>query len=390
MIKGIFNSDSGIQGETAPGFASAILRTQVGGTAPLLALSAGMKSQDLSGVWSVMWIGEQHNTGRLQVAANVASATTTSITLKDASSVLPNQFYLVEATGERIFVIDVSGNVLTVVRGFQDTTSKAAAIATDAYIQRIGTAFPEASNAPSSAYELGMPDYNVTQIVRTGWDVSNTAAVITYKTGARVANSIKQAGQFHAEDIERILWYGRRFMMKAGGKPFRTMGGVEFFNTQNITTVASNGTTGFSDINSFLETIFTRNIDGQPNERLAFCGNTVISVINEIVKDNSQMNITPGITDYGMRVLNWMCPFGSISLMTHPMFNQNAVWSRNLWLLHPASMVLRYLRRTMPYAITGDGVDAQRGGFTTELTAEFHAPDCNGAMLNVHEAAVAA
>lgn len=386
MIPGVFLSDSGIQGDVNRDFAAGILRCEIGGTAPLLALSSGMQSRDLVGSWSTMWFDEEHSSGRLKVATTQAAATTTSLVLNDASSVIPASIFLVEATGERIFVSDVSSNTLTIVRGFQDTGDKAAIISADDYIQMIGTAFPESSEPPTAVFEQGTPQWNVTQIFRTAWDVSNTAAVVQYQTGNKLVDSQRQSVARHAEEIERTLWYGKRAVMKQVNARLGLMGGVEFFNTSNVSTITTGTASTYSTINSFLESVFQYQISGAPQERLAFAGNTAIGIINEIAKSNTTMNITPGATTYGMKVFNWISPFGSISIMTHPMFNQNPVWSKNLWLLHPSSMVMCYLRRTRPYKVAETGRDAQAGGLTTELTAEFRCPKTSGALLNINKA----
>jgi len=384
MIRGVFLSDSGIQGETSPDFASAVLRTTTGGTAPLLALSSGMQARDLAGTWSTMWFDEEHSTGRLAAAATQANGAATALSLTDGSSVVPGQFYLVEKTGERIFVTDVSGNTLTVVRGFQDTGASAAAIATGDYIQRIGTAFSEASEAPTAVYEQGIPYWNVTQIFRTAWDVSNTTSVITYKTGDKVANSRAQAAFTHAEDIERTLWFGRRWVASQGGKRIATMGGVDYYNTQNITNIATGTASTYASIDAFLSSVFLHQIQGKPQERLAFCGNTAVGVLNAIAKSNTTMNIVPGATTFGMKVFQWISPYGQISLMTHPMFNANPTWSKDLRILHPGAMTVCYLRRTKEYTVGETGRDAKAGGFTTEMTTEFRCPKTAGALRNIN------
>jgi hypothetical protein len=94
------------------------------------------------------------------------------------------------------------------------------------------------------------------------------------------------------------------------------------------------------------------------------------------------MNIQPGVTEFGMKVMKWMTPFGDISLMTHPMFVQNPIWTKQLLVLHPGAVRLRYLRRTEEdnndRSGAREGRDADYGVLTTELTIEYRAERTGG------------
>src|SRR3546814_5853943 len=96
-VQGIFLSNQGIVGERQGDFSSAILMTQPTGTAPFLAMSAGMKkeaTQDTVFTWSE----DAHVAGR---AACVSGGTTTTVVVDDGSFYTPNTILQVEETGER-------------------------------------------------------------------------------------------------------------------------------------------------------------------------------------------------------------------------------------------------------------------------------------------------
>src|SRR3546814_7819361 len=120
-VQGIFLSNQGIVGERQGDFASAILMTQPTGTAPFLAMSAGMKKEATQDT-VFTWFEDAHVAGR---AACVSGGTTTTVVVDDGSFYTPNTILQVEETGEHMLVTATAGNSLTVVRGLAGTRSEA-------------------------------------------------------------------------------------------------------------------------------------------------------------------------------------------------------------------------------------------------------------------------
>src|SRR3546814_8182077 len=117
-VQGIFLSNQGIVGERQGDFASAILMTQPTGTAPFLAMSAGMKKEATQDT-VFTWFEDAHVAGR---AACVSGGTTTTVVVDDGSFYTPNTILQVEETGEHMLVTATAGNSLTVVRGLAGTS----------------------------------------------------------------------------------------------------------------------------------------------------------------------------------------------------------------------------------------------------------------------------
>lgn len=386
-VRGVFASDSGIVGDPVGDFAAALLQEFPTGTAPLFALSSGMPSRPATDV-VVNWFEENHLSGRTTTSGAVASTTTTAIPVVDGSSYPPNIIILDEATAEMMFVTAVTMGVppaatLTVVRGFAGTTP--VNVGSGDGIQRIGTAQEEGSAAPTAITNLGVPLYNFTQIFRNTWNVTGTAQAVEYHTGSQTAKTQRDAALFHGEDIERSIMFGKRALGVKNGQPFRTMNGVDAQITTNIT--AAGGTTSWTQLDAFLQTIFSRNIKGKPNERIAFTGNSGLSVINAIARLNSTTYIEPGQTDFGIKVMKWMTPFGDISLMTHPLMTENPLWTKDLKIYHPGAIETRWLRRTHEDRYDADGqragVDADYGVFTSELSVEYHVQKTGGRLTGL-------
>lgn len=369
-VKGVFASDSGIVGDPKGDFAAALLVEQPTGSAPLFALSSGMESEPATDT-VINWFEETHLAGRTTLNEAV-DGSETGIDVVDASFLVAGCICLIESTGEYVYVISVSGNTLTVERGFAGSTVSAAGLTGDG-IQRIGTAHEEGSAKPVAVANVGAPKYNYLQIFRATWNLTGTAQAIEYYTGAKKAKNRRDASILHAEDIERSLWFGRRTAGSVSGMPFRTMNGLDPQVTTNVT--AAGATTNWSQVDTFLQAIFAKNMKGKPNERIAFCGNGALAVINAIARIEGTIQIAVGATEFGLAVNRWITPYGNISLMTHPLFTENPLWTKDIRVLHPGAMKIRWLRRTNEDAYDKDGAragaDADYGVFTSELSMMY-------------------
>lgn len=369
-IKGVFSSDSTIVGDPKGDFAAALLQEVPTGTAMLFALSSGMPSKPATDT-IVHWFEEKHLSGRTTVTPAVASTTTTTVVVVDASFLVPNGIALLESTGEYVLITAVSGNSLTVIRGFAGSTP--VNIPDTCGFQLIASAAEEASAAPVAVANLGYPKFNYCQIFRNTWNVSGTAKAVQYYTGSPEAKTRRDAALFHGESIERALWFGRSNIGVVNGQPYRTLAGLDQLVTTNVT--AASGTTNWTQLDAFLQGIFSKNIKGKPNERIAFIGNAGLGVIQQIARLNSTVYIEPGQTDFGLNIFKWLTPYGNISMMTHPLMTENPLWSKDLRVLHPGAVATRWLRRTQEDAYDSNGqragVDADFGVYTSELSFEY-------------------
>lgn len=381
-IRGVFASDSGIIGDPIGDFAAALLQEMPTGTAPLFALSSGMPSRPATDV-VINWFEENHIAGSTTANGAVASTTTTTITLTDASSYPPGVILTDQNTGEFFYVVSIAANVITTIRGFAGST--AVNIGNGDVFQRIGTAQEEGSAAPVAITNLGYPLFNYTQIFRNTWNTTGTTKAVEYYTGSKQAKTKRDAALFHGEDIERAIIFGRRSLGVKNNQPFRTMNGIDTMITTNVT--GAGGTTTWTQLDAFLQGIFSRNIKGKPNERIAFGGNTALSVLNQIARLNSTTYIEPGQTEFGIKVNKWMTPYGDITLMTHPLFVENAVWTKDLRIYHPGAIETRWLRKTHEDDYDEDGtragVDADFGVFTSELAIEYHVQHTGGRLTGL-------
>ena len=393
MIKGIFASEAGMVMDRVGEFNHKIAHILWTGDAPMMALTKGMRRKSISDI-SMRWWEQNFNEMRFQI---VAVGPTNDglghlITVDDASGVVESDFHLIETTGEYVYVQAVTGNQLTVVRGFANTGRFPINLVagTPLHMQKIATAFEEGSDSPLERANIGFMRDNYTHIFRNSWGVTGTANAVRYHTGSRYAKTKQDAIMDHNVDMERAALWGVKEVGVKNGQPFHTMDGiVNQIHTNRF--IAPNA--GFSRrmMNDFMEIIFERNIKNMPNERIAFCGNRVLSVINEIAFDSSDYNITVNETEFGIKVARWITPFGEVTLKTHPLMNANPFWRNELYMLHPGAIEFGWLRDTMVDENnrngTRQGRDADVGVMTSELSCAYHGEITGGIFSNIAVAA---
>ena len=392
-VKGVFASDQNIVGTRIGDFASSLLVVNPTGSAPMLALTSGMPSRDATDT-IVNWFEEVKLTGRTGVSSVNGDGDSTLITVDDASSYIAGTVLLVEETAEIVLVTSVSGSNLTIQRSIGGTTLTT--ITTNHNFQRIGNGHEEGSLMPQAVVNLGDVRFNVTQIFRNAWSITGTAKAIRWHTGSQIAKNRADCALFHAEDIERSLIWGVQHIGVLNGQPFRLMDGLVKQSTSHGGTSASQSSnTKWSNLLSHFQSVFAYNIKGKPNERITFCGNSVLTVLNRLAAINSTINMSQGATEFGLRVNKLLTPYGDVSLMTHPLMNENALWTKAMYTWHPGAIMTRYLRRTNIEAYDRNGtriagVDADQGVYTTELSVQQMAAQTSGIYTGIDTAAAEA
>lgn len=386
-VKGIFVSDAGALQERNDGLNSTILKEARGGTVPLFALSSGMSSSDCQST-VVTWYEEGIWSTRTAVTA-APQPLGAMLTVEDASWIHENMIFIAESTGEHMLVLGVTGNTLTVQRGLAGTERAPIVIGGDEFgIQCIGTAFEEASERPTGIASNPYPRTNITQIFRRAWDISRTAQSTTYRFGSRLERNKADAAMQHALDMEYAMIWGRRMQGVVNNKPYRQMDGLLAQMRSNIFISPAAGLTRRS-LEDYVERLFSTNIKGQPNERISFCGNSAIRALNEIAWRYGQYNISVRENDFGINVQRFICPFGELTMMVHPLMNESPLWTQDIYSFHPGAMEICWLDRTFhqtegtskaAQGSASDLRDGTSGVFTSEMTVKY-GMEATGAIM---------
>ncbi len=397
MAIGLLSSASAPQNLNALSFAQAITRLMPNGTAPLFGLTSLLKDESASniehGYFSKTMIFPFVTSSAAALAAN------TSITVAAYDNIVPGDLLMNERTSEIVLVTALtSGTALAITRAVG--TVAAAAVNSGDVWRTVGNAFEEGSVRPSAVAIIAERSVNNTQIFRNSWAVTKTAAAIPQIAGAGYVSESKQdCAALHAMAIEKALFFGQKFMGTKNGQPFHTMEGiiprVNAAASGNVTTLGA--TTNWTQLEAALDkTLETVTDPKGGNIRTMFVGGTARRVIHNIARLNSTYQITTNETAWGLQIDTIRTPRGTFEMIEHPLFNAYgaaSTWAKMAVICDLNAFSLAYLRKTSDAgynaagALVDNGVDAEGGTLTTELTCTIKNPAAFGVLYNFTAAA---
>lgn len=402
MTVGTFNTSLLTTDLAKKSFSSMITRLMPNGQAPLFGMTSMLKEET----------AHQYEHGYFAKTMIFPSVTIggggqligdTTFTVTDTTNILPGMVLRVDSTGENVLVLTVpTGTTMTVRRAFG--TVAAVAIAAAIKLWMVGNAYEEASLRPSSLLILAVRTVNYTQIFRNTWAVSGTTvATAVIAGGTPDAESRADCAMLHAVDIEKALFYGQKYQGTLNSQPIHAMDGLlNILATSasgNITTLGA--TTTWTQLEAALDPAFTQVTDPKnPNMRVLFVSGPARRIIHAICRLNSTYFIQGQTTDWGLQFDSIKTPRGTFNIVEHPLFNAYGAattWGKMAVGVDLASFNLAYMtgRKTKNAEFNGqgqpavdNGIDAQGGTLTTELTCLVKNPAANVQLLNFTAGAV--
>lgn len=392
MAVGLLSSASAPQNLNALSFVQAITRLMPNGTAPLFGLTSLLKDETASNI-------EHGYFSKTMIFPSVTSSATalstdTSITVEAYTNIVPGDLLMNERTSEIVLVTALtSATVLAITRAVG--TVVAAAVNNGDVWRTVGNAFEEGSVRPSAVAIIAERYVNNTQIFRNSWAVTKTAAAIPQIAGAGYVSDNKQdCAALHAMAIEKALFFGQKFMGTRNGQPFHTMEGIipriNAAASGNVTTLGS--TTNWTQLEAALDkTLETVTDPKGGNIRTMFVGGTARRVTHNIARLNSTYQITTNETSWGLQIDTIRTPRGTFEMIEHPLFNAYgaaSTWAKMAVICDLNAFSLAYLRKTSDAgynaagAVVDNGVDAEGGTLTTELTCTIKNPAAFGVLYN--------
>ena len=381
MIPGIFSSQGGINAERLDSFNSKLFRSQLAGTAPIFALSSGSAQFQLTSKIHY-WFMKQPYSSKL-IASAAANNTATSITVDKGAVVETSSVIMNTKTNEYMFVSAVSGNTLTVVRGFAEST--AAAVTQNDELLYLGTAKKEGSLAPNPKYRRGVPRMNYSQIFRNGWGTTRTAEHIKFITGNKATENKEDAVSMHAQDIEMALLLGRKSLNQVdGSEVLSTMDGLMSI-VKNNTALAAAVT--LDSIQEWMYSNFETCPEGVPNERVVMTSLNVLYILNKLIREagSSYYPIGTATKVYGLDVYALQLPgMQEVKILAHPLFSQTESLSKSMLIYHPGLIKIGYMIDAEIKDATPVGMDGQANVITSELTLEYADENTGGVLNNIY------
>ena len=397
MAIGLLSSASAPQNLNALSFAQAITRLMPNGTAPLFGLTSLLKDESASNI-------EHGYFSKTMIFPFVTSSAAAlagdgSITVAAYDNIVPGDLLMNERTSEIVLVTALtSGTALAITRAVG--TVAAAAVNSGDVWRTVGNAFEEGSVRPSAVAIIAERYVNNTQIFRNSWAVTKTAAAIPQIAGAGYVSESKQdCAALHAMAIEKALFFGQKFMGTKNGQPFHTLEGiiprVNAAAAGNVTTLGA--TTNWTQLEAALDkTLATVTDPKGGNIRTMFVGGTARRVIHNIARLNSTYQITTNETAWGLQIDTIRTPRGTFEMIEHPLFNAYgaaSTWAKMAVICDLNAFSMAYLRKTSDAgynaagALVDNGVDAEGGTLTTELTCTIKNPAAFGVLYNFTAAA---
>lgn len=397
MAIGLLSSANAPTNLNALSFAQAITRLMPNGTAPLFGLTSLLKDETASNIEHGYFSKTMIFPSVTSTAGDLVGATT--LTVNAYTDIVPGDLLLNERTSEIILVTATpTATTLTVQRAVGSTA--AAAVNAADVMRTIGNAFEEGSVRPSAVAIIAERYVNNTQIFRNSWAVTKTAAAIPQIAGSGYVSESKQdCAALHAMAIEKALFFGQKFMGTRNGQPFHTMEGivarVNAAASGNITTLGA--TTNWTQLEAALDkTLVTVTDPKGGNIRTMFVGGTARRVIHNIARLNSTYQITTAETGWGLQIDTIRTPRGTFEMIEHPLFNAyggTSMWAKMAVIADLNAFSLAYLRKTSDAgynsagALVDNGIDAEGGTLTTELTCTIKNPAAFGVLYNFTAAA---
>ncbi len=359
--------------ERPKNFREMILFRNPNGTAPILALMARVQKESVDDA-EFSWWDEPNDIIRLQVAGALLSGDqlivvdSTDPTSSDpdarwgvAQHLKTGDLLLVEPAvdaavfdHEVIRVLSVQSDTsFTAERGASGTV--AAAIGDDAFLLKLGSNYAEGTGIPDAASRNPIKYSNFTQIFKTSYEVTGTAAKTRLRTGDVLANERKRKTFDHSRDMELSILFGQKSETTgANGKPIRTMDGIRKFIPAKTTTILANAWTiansaaGGNNILDAVSPVFDFD-SAAGDQRIVFAGNSALNRLNAAIHKATSIgatniNFTGGASIFGMKFQKLEFPQGSVFIKTHPLMSRHALYTNSMFILDFSAIRYRPLR----------------------------------------------
>ncbi len=398
MSTGLISSASAPQDLNALSFSQLITRLMPNGSAPLFGLTSLLKDEKANDI-EHGYFSKTMIFPAVVLTAAVADGVATTLEVGSTANIVGGDLLLSDSTNEVVLVESVTDATHLVVRRGVGTTA-GAAIASGVTLRTIGNAFEEGSVRPTAVAIVAERYVNYTQIFRNSWAVTKTAAAIPQIAGAGAVSESKQdCAAFHAMAIEKALFFGQKYMGTKNGQPFHTMEGliprITAAAPGNVTTLLA--TTNWTQFEAALDVVLQTTTDPKGgNIRTMFVGGTARRVIHNIARLNSTYQITSAETAWGLQIDTIRTPRGVFEIIEHPLFNaygSASTWAKMAVVVDLDAFSIAYLRPTSDAgynaagALVDNGIDAEGGTLTTELTCKITNPAACAVIYNFTAAA---
>ena len=336
----------------------------------------------------VNWLEEEYVGRVLTASAYTSGASTINVAAGEGALVRAGDILRNMRTGEAFRVSSVAADALTVVTSW-GAAPNAAGNASDKLLI-VGPAMQQGSTIPNPRYQQRVLGFNYTQIERTPWLFTGTAAAISLLGGSEPNKESARAGIVHKRFWESTAFFGARDFSSAGDVVVGSAGGaIEFIQTnrQNV-----NGELTADFLDSFLSTVLAK---GSEN-KVIFTGTIGAYYLSRFNRSGQGAFWKPGNERvHGVKVDGYISGvFGTqIPIVVKKEWADfpSGVngYNGNLFVLDMSNIERRPLvgrdtkRITYDIKSLGNGRDAEGGEYFTEATYTFAQEKTHGLLYGI-------
>jgi len=303
--------------------------------------------------------------------------------------------YIADITA-KVTAVDVNGSSsrISITLLEADDSSVSYNLSTVNRINVIGNMNPEGGARPDALAYDPTKWYNYTQIFRTPLEITRTARETHLRTGDAYKEAKRETLELHSIELEKaFLWSYKSENIGANGKKERSTMGLIPAIVYGSNGTANVGVTGSYTSDSgygsqtwlqggedWLDAKLEEMFRYGRAEKLAFAGSGALLGINRLAKAGGQIQLQPTTIQYGLKVTEWITPFGSIFVKTHPLFSYDATNRNSLVVFEPEDIKFRYITDTMfrkapPMTESQVSIDGTVEEYLTEAGLEYHHPN---------------
>jgi hypothetical protein len=262
----------------------------------------------------------------------------------------------------------------------------------------IGNINAEGATIPDAVSYDPVKYYNYAQIFRTSLEITRTARKTRLRTGDAYKEMKREALELHSIEMEKSFFYGvRSENTGSNGKPKRTGQGIVPFVKDNAsgnvfaydTDSSYSGSSWLAQGETWFDTSLEAIFRYGSQEKVAYCGSGALLGINRLAKSSGQVQLKPISTSYGLKVVEWLTPFGTLFLKTHPLFSFETTTQNRMVVVDPANIQFNYVDDTFFKKDDSEkkagqiGMDGTKEEFLTEGHLEIHHPLSFGVLDGV-------
>jgi len=266
------------------------------------------------------------------------------------------------------------------------------------YILVCGNSNAEGAEMPEPIAYDPTERSNYTEIWRTPISLTRTALATRLRTGDHLKEAKREGLELHSMEMENSFIFGVKSTSTdpTNGKIRRTTMGlltaIRTYASSNVTDFTLETDSQYDNktwlqagelwLDNYLEVIFRKG----SNRKMMLAGNGVLLGINRLAKAGGQLELKARTIAYGLDCHEWITPFGTLYVKTHPLFNHYATCRYMGLIFEPPDLKFRYIDDTMyiPDKTRQTGghtrIDGIEEEWLTEGGLEFHHMERCGAM----------